>query len=248
MRIYYTLEQQLRHMKRRLSIVERVAGKAAMPVEHVALQILDTEDLNDVFDAGTYVQRANVNTSGARHYPFNRAGWLEVVDASHVGTQGFVFQTYQEYGQSGAQQVRRAWRSWYGSWSAWRIEGQNEITRTGSPGVVTYVEPGWSLQKAQVIENAGVAHIFLAIVRTGGDISSGGNVNMGDVYMCRFNSRYWSTLGEDFDVLLTQSGLQSFVARVRSSGEVDLTHATSGGQTLASGTQLRCQFTVVFNP
>lgn len=244
MRAYYTLEGQLRSMLRRISILERKAGKPAPVPSSMRVQQLTTENLDGVLTTGLYAQMENSNASGARHYPFNRAGLLTVSDAREYAADGMVYQTYQEYGQSGYGQIRRAWRSWYdGSWSEWRVIGQNQVTASGS-SVFQTLGAGWQLQKALAIENAGWAQIWLAVKRTGGafDAAAGGNIV--DNYIGRFNSRYWSTFGEDFDVLLTHSGIQSFVGRIRGNGYLDLTHATSGGQTLSTGTQLRCMFTV----
>lgn len=247
MRIYYTLEGRLRSMMRRISILERKAGKPPPVPKSMQVQEITTENLDSLMTTGLYAQGLNGNASSARNYPFNRAGELTVVDARHVGA-GFVYQTYQEYGRSGYSQVRRAWRSWYdGSWSAWRIIGQNQITASGT-SVFQALGSGWSLQKASVVENAGVAHVFLAVNRTGGAISSGAGGNIGDEYIGQFDQRYWTALGEDFDVLLTESGVQTLIGRIRHNGYLDLTHSTVGNLLIDTGSMLRCQFTVPISP
>lgn len=146
MQIPYTFVQQFRQVKRRLAVVERLAGQRQESADRLRWTPLTNENLNSVTTSGWYIQPQNANTPG-NNYPFNRAGWLQVVDASNLGNQGLMFQTYQEYGFSGGQLPRRAWRSWYnGSWSPWRIIGDDTGWVTCPLRTGFSYQPGFTLQ------------------------------------------------------------------------------------------------------
>lgn len=108
-----------------------------------AVGLLGDQDLDYVRETGHYVQGLNLTNGASLHYPFNQAGWLEVVNAPGAGAGGLIFQTYQEYGRSGLGPVRRAWRSWSrGSWSAWQVQNAVLID-AGQVSITPPTGGGW---------------------------------------------------------------------------------------------------------
>lgn len=98
---------------------------------------IGTTDLDTLLSTGKYVQTQNAQATTARHYPFARAGTLEVVSYGTIASQ-----TYIEYLNN-----LRATRSYYsGVWSDWfveylKTEDWTDLTSYLSSGI-SYVADG----------------------------------------------------------------------------------------------------------
>lgn len=153
---------------------------------------LGTVDLNTVMMPGTYVQTQNANTSLSLNYPFERAGFLEVI-SNDSGLGVGILQRYTDYQGKVGSSAQGVWiRTWYNTWSAWtRMDAIAPTTQSAGALSVTIDATTTTAAVSGTISVA--SRTYDRVVSLQGSVFATSATTRVDIYLQRNNANLSNT-------------------------------------------------------